>query len=178
MRDRAVRSGRPCLFVRADGETGLGGQIFLWEFATAVAGRLLGVNPFDQPDVASSKKRTMESLAEAVREGRIPMEAPDAASSRESVWAGFAAADAADALRRLAARRGVGRIRRVSGLPAAPAPRSGKRCAAWRSASKTAPGAPSPSISGPAFCTPRASSTKATPGGACSSNSPPTIPTI
>ncbi len=33
----------------------LGGEFFRWEFATAVAGALLGVNPFDQPDVESSK---------------------------------------------------------------------------------------------------------------------------
>jgi glucose-6-phosphate isomerase len=34
----------------------LGAQILLWEVATAVAGRLLGINPFDQPDVESAKK--------------------------------------------------------------------------------------------------------------------------
>jgi len=33
----------------------LGGELFRWQFATAVAGALLGVNPFDQPDVESSK---------------------------------------------------------------------------------------------------------------------------
>lgn len=36
----------------------LGGQFVLWEFATAVAGRLLGINPFDQPDVESAKAAT------------------------------------------------------------------------------------------------------------------------
>src|SRR6476660_7236637 len=34
----------------------LGAQLLLWEVATAVAGRLLGINPFDQPDVESAKK--------------------------------------------------------------------------------------------------------------------------
>jgi len=34
----------------------LGAQLLLWEYATSVAGRLLGVNPFDQPDVESAKK--------------------------------------------------------------------------------------------------------------------------
>jgi len=34
----------------------LGGQMMVWEYATAVAGRLLGINPFDQPDVESAKK--------------------------------------------------------------------------------------------------------------------------
>lgn len=33
----------------------LGGQLLLWEYATAIAGRLLGINPFDQPSVESSK---------------------------------------------------------------------------------------------------------------------------
>jgi glucose-6-phosphate isomerase len=34
----------------------LGGLFLLWEYATAVAGRLLGINPFDQPDVEAAKK--------------------------------------------------------------------------------------------------------------------------
>ncbi|HOW01726.1 MAG TPA: glucose-6-phosphate isomerase [Rhodoglobus sp.] len=46
----------------ADGEIeiagSLGGQILVWEYATAVAGRLLGINPFDQPDVESAKIAT------------------------------------------------------------------------------------------------------------------------
>jgi glucose-6-phosphate isomerase len=36
----------------------LGGQMLVWEFATAVAGRLLNINPFDQPDVESAKEAT------------------------------------------------------------------------------------------------------------------------
>ncbi|HOW84693.1 MAG TPA: hypothetical protein P5119_04975 [Candidatus Aminicenantes bacterium] len=41
----------------------LAGHFFLWEFATAVAGRLMGINPFDQPDVESTKKKTRELLS-------------------------------------------------------------------------------------------------------------------
>jgi glucose-6-phosphate isomerase len=40
----------------------LGGQMLLWEAATAVAGRLLGINPFDQPDVESAKKAARSML--------------------------------------------------------------------------------------------------------------------
>jgi len=36
----------------------LGAQFLVWEYATAVAGRLLGINPFDQPDVESAKIAT------------------------------------------------------------------------------------------------------------------------
>jgi glucose-6-phosphate isomerase len=50
----------------ADGEieiTGsLGGQMITWEYAVAVAGRLLGINPFDQPDVESAKVATRALL--------------------------------------------------------------------------------------------------------------------
>ena len=41
----------------------LGQEFFRWEFATAVAGAYLGINPFDQPDVQAAKDRTNEVLA-------------------------------------------------------------------------------------------------------------------
>jgi transaldolase / glucose-6-phosphate isomerase len=41
----------------------LGGELYRWEFATAVAGHVLGINPFDQPDVQAAKDRTNEVLA-------------------------------------------------------------------------------------------------------------------
>lgn len=41
----------------------LGAQVFLWEFATAIAGIVLGINPFDQPDVESAKRAARELLA-------------------------------------------------------------------------------------------------------------------
>ncbi|MEU3627534.1 glucose-6-phosphate isomerase [Amycolatopsis coloradensis] len=40
----------------------LGAQFLLWEFATALAGRLLGINPFDQPDVEAAKKAARSLL--------------------------------------------------------------------------------------------------------------------
>jgi glucose-6-phosphate isomerase len=43
--------------------SGLGAQFFRWEFATAVAGRILGIDPFDEPNVAESKAKTNEVLA-------------------------------------------------------------------------------------------------------------------
>ncbi|MFM6973625.1 MAG: glucose-6-phosphate isomerase [Agromyces sp.] len=42
----------------------LGAQLLLWEYATAVAGRLLGINPFDQPDVESAKVAARRLLDE------------------------------------------------------------------------------------------------------------------
>ncbi len=40
----------------------LGAQMLLWEYATAVAGRLIGINPFDQPDVESAKQAARDML--------------------------------------------------------------------------------------------------------------------
>jgi glucose-6-phosphate isomerase len=47
----------------------LGAQILLWEVATAVAGRLLGINPFDQPDVESAKKAARALLESPPQDG-------------------------------------------------------------------------------------------------------------
>jgi glucose-6-phosphate isomerase len=44
--------------VRLGGPYELGQEFFRWEFATAVAGSVLGINPFDQPDVQAAKDRT------------------------------------------------------------------------------------------------------------------------
>jgi glucose-6-phosphate isomerase len=41
----------------------LGARFFRWEFATAVAGRMIGINPFDEPNVAESKAKTNDVLA-------------------------------------------------------------------------------------------------------------------
>ncbi len=45
----------------------LGAEMFRWEFATAIAGRLLGINPFDQPNVQEAKDRTSAILSGAAR---------------------------------------------------------------------------------------------------------------
>jgi hypothetical protein len=49
--------------VRLDDPYDLGSEFFRWEFATAVAGHTLGINPFDQPDVQAAKDKTSEVLA-------------------------------------------------------------------------------------------------------------------
>jgi len=55
------------------------GHFFLWEFATAVAGHVLGINPFDQPDVESTKKKTREVLASGGPAGPAASDRPPAA---------------------------------------------------------------------------------------------------
>ncbi|MFJ9778621.1 glucose-6-phosphate isomerase [Amycolatopsis sp. NPDC101161] len=52
----------------------LGAQFLLWEFATALVGRLLGINPFDQPDVEAAKKaaRALLDDPEKLKGGETP----------------------------------------------------------------------------------------------------------
>ncbi|WP_424531640.1 glucose-6-phosphate isomerase [Sphaerisporangium viridialbum] len=59
--------------IQVDGP--LGAQLLVWEYATAIAGRLLGINPFDQPNVAESKENTARILREA-GDGPLPTGTP------------------------------------------------------------------------------------------------------
>jgi transaldolase/glucose-6-phosphate isomerase len=58
-----VRRGGESFEVRLEDPYELGQEFFRWEFATAVAGSVLGINPFDQPDVQAAKDKTSELLA-------------------------------------------------------------------------------------------------------------------
>jgi transaldolase / glucose-6-phosphate isomerase len=57
-------AGHPVVHLRLDDPYDLGQEFFRWEFATAVAGAVLRINPFDQPNVAESKTNTRTVLAE------------------------------------------------------------------------------------------------------------------
>lgn len=50
----------------------LGGEFFRWEFATAVAGSLIQINPFDQPDVEEAKKLAVKFIENFVETGTMP----------------------------------------------------------------------------------------------------------
>jgi glucose-6-phosphate isomerase len=50
----------------------LGRQFFLWEFATAVAGHCLKINPFNQPNVESAKKLARQMIDEYTQKGELP----------------------------------------------------------------------------------------------------------
>ena len=54
----------------------LGQVFFLWEFATAVAGAVIGINPFDQPDVEASKIETRKLTDAHAASGALPEETP------------------------------------------------------------------------------------------------------
>jgi transaldolase/glucose-6-phosphate isomerase len=78
--DRAVdaleKAGHPVVRIALDDVYDLGEEFFRWEFATAVAGAILGVHPFDQPDVEASKKATRRLTSEYEENGSLPAETP------------------------------------------------------------------------------------------------------
>lgn len=61
----------------------LGAQFIVWEYATAIAGRMLGINPFDQPDVESAKEAT-RALLDARPEPSAPAFVADGVEVRVS----------------------------------------------------------------------------------------------
>jgi transaldolase/glucose-6-phosphate isomerase len=79
-RDTAVaeleRIGHPVVRIGVDDPYDLGEEFFRWEMATAVAGSILGIHPFDQPDVEASKSATRRLTAEYERTGALPAETP------------------------------------------------------------------------------------------------------
>jgi transaldolase/glucose-6-phosphate isomerase len=78
--DRSVsaleRAGHPVVRIDVSDPNDLGQEFFRWEMATAVAGAILGVNPFDQPDVEAAKSAARRVTAAYEESGALPPEAP------------------------------------------------------------------------------------------------------
>jgi glucose-6-phosphate isomerase len=67
-----AKAGHPLITLGVHGPTDLGRICFLSMFATAVAGWVLGINPFDQPNVQEAKDNTGKVLAEYEQTGALP----------------------------------------------------------------------------------------------------------
>jgi glucose-6-phosphate isomerase len=82
--DALEAAGHPVLRLstRLDG---LGAEFFRWEFATAIAGSIIGVNPFDEPNVAEAKDKTRALLSK----GTIDSGKPAATAGTLSVYSRF-----------------------------------------------------------------------------------------
>jgi glucose-6-phosphate isomerase len=78
--DRAVealqQAGHPVIRIFLQDPLDLGGEFFRWEVATAVAGAILGVNPFDEPNVAESKENTRQVLQAFCHKGKLDLPTP------------------------------------------------------------------------------------------------------
>jgi len=69
---RLISSGQPAIVLQLKDTYDIGTEFFRWEFATAVAGAILGIQPFDQPDVQKSKDVTARLLEEFSTSGHLP----------------------------------------------------------------------------------------------------------
>jgi transaldolase/glucose-6-phosphate isomerase len=85
--DRLERAGQPVVRIGWRDRYALGAEFYRWEFATAVMGAVLGVNPFDQPDVEESKVVTRRLADEYEKTGALPEAAPLLTENGAAVYA-------------------------------------------------------------------------------------------
>jgi transaldolase/glucose-6-phosphate isomerase len=65
-------AGQPVVTLTLRDKLDLGGEFLRWEIATAVAGSILGIDPFDQPNVQESKDNTKRVLDVFAKKGKLP----------------------------------------------------------------------------------------------------------
>jgi transaldolase/glucose-6-phosphate isomerase len=70
------QAGHPVVRIVLNAPEAIGQEFFRFEIATAVAGAVLGINPFNQPDVESAKIKTRELTAAFEKSGSLPSESP------------------------------------------------------------------------------------------------------
>ena len=70
------KAGHPVVRIAMNDIYDLGAEFFRWEIATAVAGAIIGINAFNQPDVEASKVVTRELTSEYEKTGSLPAETP------------------------------------------------------------------------------------------------------
>jgi transaldolase / glucose-6-phosphate isomerase len=74
--DALEQAGHPVVRIAVADTYDLGQEFFRWEIATAVAGSVIGINPFNQPDVEASKIATRNLTSEHEKTGSLPAEKP------------------------------------------------------------------------------------------------------
>jgi transaldolase/glucose-6-phosphate isomerase len=70
------KAGKPVITIRVATKYDLSEEFIRWEIATAIAGAVIGINPFNQPDVEASKIATKALTSEYEKTGRLPSESP------------------------------------------------------------------------------------------------------
>jgi transaldolase / glucose-6-phosphate isomerase len=70
------KAGHPVIRIVQKSAANIGQEFFRFEIATAVAGAVIGINPFDQPDVEASKVKTRELTSAFEKAGALPAETP------------------------------------------------------------------------------------------------------
>lgn len=86
-------AGHPVIQLNLKDKYALGGEFFRWMMATAVAGWIMGINPFDQPNVESAKVLAREMVAAYQAKGALPVLRPDLTIDGIAVYSGWQAED-------------------------------------------------------------------------------------
>jgi len=82
------KAGHPVARIHLDEKLDMGGEFFRWEMATAAAGSVLGINPFDQPDVEAAKIKARELMAAYQGTGVLPSDDPVLVDQDMEVYGG------------------------------------------------------------------------------------------
>jgi transaldolase/glucose-6-phosphate isomerase len=80
------KAGHPVVRIVMKSIDHIGQEFFRFEMATAVAGAVLGINPFNQPDVEDAKIKTRELIAAFEKSGALPAEKPVMSSAQADVY--------------------------------------------------------------------------------------------
>jgi hypothetical protein len=80
------RRGHPVAVIEVASSLQIGAEFFRWEIATATAGAILGINPFDQPNVQAAKDRTNKIIAEFTATGKMPVGTAATSESGISIY--------------------------------------------------------------------------------------------
>ena len=81
------KAGHPVVHFELNDLYEIFGQFFTWEVATAVAGSVMGINPFNQPDVESAKIETRNLTSEYEKTGKLPASSPILTSNGVQLFA-------------------------------------------------------------------------------------------
>jgi len=96
--EELAEAGHPVVDIEMPGVTAIAQEIFRWEFATAVAGALMGIDPFDQPDVQAAKTLAKSMLDSYTDGGAIPTPPRIATEGDLSAYGSICAESVSEAL--------------------------------------------------------------------------------
>ncbi len=100
--DRHVKAfqdaDHPVVSIQLSDHYDIGAEFFRWEVGTAIAGHVMGINPFDQPNVESAKERTRRLLQQYQEKGSLPKAEPMLVESGVEVYADISSDNLGDAM--------------------------------------------------------------------------------
>ncbi|MDF1535264.1 MAG: bifunctional transaldolase/phosoglucose isomerase [bacterium] len=106
--DSLIESGHPVVRIELSNLYDLGGEFIRWEMATAVAGHVMGINPFDQPNVEAAKIKARAMLDAYLKTGRLPSPEADLDNGNIQVFTDTGASDLSEAVTGFLAQAGEG----------------------------------------------------------------------